>query len=174
VVDPKFPNSIDYPHQNKTLKQLGCRYEPHATVVRAGDTLEIVNGDPTLHNVRARVYQGPGKPPGADLFNFGQSYQGQKDDKIFDQPGIYLMRCDVHSWMQSWVMVLPKSAIPYGATAVTGPDGQFNLTAGNLLLDGDYKIYAWHSRFKEPIEQTLTVKGGVGTVHFEFDGAKSF
>ena len=45
---------------------------------------------------------------GADVFNFGQARQGQSDDKQLDNPGLYTLQCDVHPWMQCWVMALPS------------------------------------------------------------------
>ncbi len=56
------------------------------------------------------------------------------------------------------------------------PDGKFtiNESIGWRITDGDYKIDAWHPRFADKLEQTLHVKNGSATVHFQFDGAKSF
>lgn len=152
------------------LKQLGCRYVPHVAAVQAGTLFKITNGDPTLHNVHAKVYDGPLKPPGADVpgFNFGQTHQGQTDERQFDQPGIYTLQCDVHSWMQCWVYVLPTECF-----GVTDADGNFKLRY-SALADGDYKIDAWHPRFAQPLEQTIHVKNGTANVNFTFDGTKSF
>ena len=172
IVDPKLKIQDDHevlPPAEIELKQLGCRYIPHVIAVRAGVNFKIINGDPTLHNIRAKVYDGPGQPPGADVFNFGQGSQGQVDEREFDDPGIYTLQCDVHSWMQCWVMVL-KSAV----FDVTDLEGKFKLRNGQILADGDYKIDAWHPRFAQTLEQTVHVKNGTATVAFQFDGTKSF
>jgi len=152
------------------LKQIGCRYVPHVAAVQAGVNFKIINGDPTLHNIRAKVYDGPGKPPGADVFNFGQPTQGQTDEREFDDPGIYTLQCDVHAWMQCWVMVLKSRNF-----AVTNTDGKFKVYQDylNQLADGDYKIDAWHPRFAQTLEQTVHVKNGTANVDFHFDGTKS-
>jgi len=170
IVEPKLQDKIGaaIPPEIE-LKQLGCRYIPHVIAVQAGVNFKITNDDPTLHNIRAKVYDGPGQPPGADVFNFGQATQGQVDEREFDDPGIYTLQCDVHSWMQAWVMVL-KDAV-FG---VTGLDGKFTLRQGGELADGDYKIEAWHPRFAQTLEQTIHVKNGTATVTFQFDGTKSF
>jgi plastocyanin len=172
IVDPKVLPVLDYIAPVASVKQIGCRYVPHVVAVRAGMPLEIVNGDPTLHNIRAKVYNGPGQPPGDDVFNFGQPLQGQRDKRTFDTPGIFTLQCDVHGWMQCWVRVLPKADLPY--YAVTGPDGTFKIIYGAWLDDGDYKIDAWHPRFAQTLEQTIHVKNGTATVNLVFDGAKSF
>ena len=143
------------------IKQIGCRYVPHVIAVQAGVPFKIINGDPTLHNIRAKVSDGPGKPPGADVpgFNFGQARQGQVDEKQFDDPGLYTLQCDVHPWMQCWVMALkiaPASASP-------ATDGTFSVNGPTDLADGDYKIDAWHPRFAQPLEQIVHVKNGTAT-----------
>ena len=172
IVDPRFPDTnknMEAPEVE--LKQIGCRYVPHVIAVQAGVNFKITNGDPTLHNIRAKVYDGPGKPPGADVpgFNFGQAVQGQTDEKQLDDPGIYTLQCDVHAWMQCWVMVLKDACF-----GVTDLGGKFTLQQSGELADGDYKIDAWHPRFAQTLEQTIHVKNGTANVSFQFDGAKSF
>ncbi len=174
IVDPKFePVTVNpYIPIRLEVKQLGCRYIPHVIAVQSGIPFKITNGDPTLHNVRAKNYDGPGKPPGSDIFNFGQVRQGQTDEKQFDQPGIATLQCDVHAWMQCWVMVVPNDGF-----GVSGDDGAIKLQmidGSHILLDGDYKIRAWHPRFPDQLEQTIHVKNGAAQVKFQFDGAKSF
>ena len=175
IVDPKIqPVTITHPPippPEIELKQLGCRYIPHVAAVQAGVNFKITNGDPTLHNVRAKVYDGPGKPPGDDVFNFGQALQGQTDEKEFDNPGIYTLQCDVHGWMQCWVMALKSRNF-----AVTDLNGKFVIYQDYWLqiADGDYKIDAWHPRFAKTLEQTIHVKNGTAHADFIFDGAKSF
>ena len=173
IVNPKLgPVTVTHPPSQAPkieIKQIGCRYDPHVTAVKAGEPFAIINGDPTLHNIRAKVYNGPGQPPGDDVFNFGQSYQGQSDERQFDTPGTYTLQCDVHSWMQAWVMALDSYCF-----AVTAAAGEFKIQMSDDLEDGDYKIDAWHPRFAQTLEQTVHVKGGVGVVNFQFDGTKSF
>jgi plastocyanin len=169
VVDPKLPASDSDIPPEVELKQIGCRYVPHVAAVRAGINFKIINCDPTLHNIRAKVYDGPGQPPGADVFNFGQATQGQTDEREFDDPGIYTLQCDVHAWMQCWVMVLKSNVF-----SVTDLDGKFKLQLSGELADGDYKIDAWHPRFAQTLEQTIHVKNGTANINFQFDGAKSF
>jgi plastocyanin len=167
IVNPKFaPNTPSAPEAE--IRQFHCRYDPHVIAVVAGAPFKILNGDPTLHNVLARAYNGPDQPPGDTLFNLGQGHQGQLDEEQFDQPGIYTLQCNVHSWMQAWVR-----AFPNGCFAVTGADGTCTLQLGDHLLDGTYKIDAWHPRFTDPLETTMVVKGGNGTASFQFVGAKS-
>jgi plastocyanin len=174
IVDPKIVATSmgkNLPPPEVELKQIGCRYVPHVIAVQAGVNFKIINADPTIHNIRAKVYGGPGQPPGADVpgFNFGQASQGQVDEKELDDPGIYTFQCDVHGWMQCWVMVLKDPCF-----AVTDLGGKFTLQQGGELADGDYKIDAWHPRFAQTLEQTIHVKNGTAQANFQFDGTKSF
>ncbi len=170
IVDPNLTADHLIPKPPEAvLRQIQCRYVPHVLAVTAGVPFKIINGDATLHNIRAKVYDGPGQPPGADVFNFGQSYQGQTDEQQFDAPGIYSLQCDVHDWMQCWVRALANPCY-----AVTDEKGAFTVQLGDDLDDGDYKIDAWHPRFAQPLEQTIHVKNGTAVVSFQFDGTKSF
>jgi plastocyanin len=170
IVAPKLlAKGPEGPPPEIEIKQLGCRYVPHVIAVKAGTPFKIINGDATLHNIRAKVYDPVAQAPGADVFNFGQSYQGQMDEQQFDDPGIYTLQCDVHAWMQAWVRVIDNDCF-----AVSGTDGTFQVRLSGDLADGDYQIDAWHPKFTQPLEQTVRVKNGAGTVSFQFDGTKSF
>jgi plastocyanin len=175
IIDPKFKavpiTHPPIPPPEIEIKQIGCRYVPHVIAVQSGVLFKITNGDPTLHNVRASIAGPPGQPPGADLFNIGQPRQGQTDEQKFDAPGLYVLQCNVHAWMQAWVMALPTRSFGVSAT-----DGKFTIYQNPAapIADGDYKIDAWHPRFADKLEQTIHVKNGSATVNFQFDGAKSF
>ena len=57
IVDPK-PSSI-VTHTSPSpqpiqIRQVGCRYVPHVIAVQAGVPFQIINGDSTLHNIRAK------------------------------------------------------------------------------------------------------------------------
>jgi len=115
-----------------TLDQKGCNYTPHVFGVRAGQPIEIVNSDATLHNVNAaaKVNQG---------FNLGQPIQGMKNAKVFTAPEVMVrIKCDVHSWMTAYAGVL---AHPYFAVSADG--GAFELKG---LPPGTYTIEAWHEK----------------------------
>jgi plastocyanin len=167
IVDAKLAPNSPAPAEPE-LDQIGCKYVPHVLAVVAGQPFKILNSDPTLHNVLARAYTGPTDPPGPTLFNLGQSYKGQVDEKEFDDPGIYTVACNVHSWMQGWIRAFSNPCF-----AVTDADGKATLQLSGHLLDGTYKIDAWHPRFVAPLEQTITVKNGTATVAFVFQGSKS-
>ncbi len=43
--------TFDVPKDAVTLAQSGCKYKPHVIGVMVGQTIKIVNGDPTTHNI---------------------------------------------------------------------------------------------------------------------------
>ena len=68
--------------------------------MRVDQPLEIVNSDPTLHNIHAM-------PKANSEFNNGQPIQGMKMTHTFDKKEVMVpFKCDVHGWMNAYVGVL--------------------------------------------------------------------
>jgi len=132
----------DAPTETAKIDQKNCRYHPHVFGMRVNQPLEIINSDPTLHNIHAM-------PKGNSEFNNGQPIQGMKMTHTFDKPEVMVpFKCDVHGWMNAYVGVLPH---PY--FAVTKDDGKFELLN---LPPGTYTIEAWHEKLG-PMTQSVTI-----------------
>ncbi|HEY1910143.1 MAG TPA: carboxypeptidase regulatory-like domain-containing protein [Vicinamibacterales bacterium] len=124
--------SFDVPTTPATIDQKECRYHPHVFGMRVGQPLEIVNSDPTLHNIHAM-------PKANQEFNNGQPIQGMKMTHTFTAQEIMVpFKCDVHGWMNAYVGVVSH---PY--FAVTDKDGKFDLKD---LPPGTYTLEAWHEK----------------------------
>src|SRR5438874_5888070 len=122
----------DQPTDMPRIDQKNCRYHPHVFGMRVGQPLEIVNSDPTLHNIHAL-------PKNNQEFNNGQPIQGMKMTHTFTAKEVMVpFKCDVHGWMNAYVGVLDH---PY--FAVTDKDGKFELKS---LPPGTYTIEAWHEK----------------------------
>ncbi len=135
--------TFDTPTTSAKIDQQNCRYHPHVFGMMVGQPLEIVNSDPTLHNIHAL-------PKGNAEFNNGQPIQGMKMSHTFDKPEVMVpFKCDVHGWMNAYVGVMSN---PY--FMVTDKDGKFDLPN---LPPGTYTLEAWHEKLGT---QTATVTIG--------------
>ena len=133
---------FDAPTDTARIDQKQCRYSPHVFGMRVNQPLEILNSDPTLHNIHAQ-------PTANAEFNNGQPIQGMKMTHTFTSKEVMVpFKCDVHGWMNAYVGVLDH---PY--FAVTDTEGKFELKS---LPPGTYTIEAWHEKLGTQ-EQQVTL-----------------
>jgi plastocyanin len=145
---------FDAPTGSAKIDQQNCRYHPHVFGVRVGQPLEIVNSDPTLHNIHAL-------PKSNQEFNNGQPIQGMKMTHTFTAKEIMVpFKCDVHGWMNAYVGVLDH---PYFAT--TDMDGKFELKG---LPPGTYTIEAWHEKLGTMTQSVTVAAKDSKEVNFTF------
>ena len=122
--------AFEAPSEPVKLDQRGCVYVPHVFGAQVGQAVEFINSDPTLHTVHVLAHANA-------EFNFSQPIKGQKNRRYFSKPEVMIrLRCNVHSWMSSYLGVLDH---PY--FAVTSPAGTFELKG---LPAGTYTVEAWH------------------------------
>jgi plastocyanin len=144
----------DTPTTPVVLDQKGCRYIPHVFAVRVNQPLEIVNSDPTLHNVHAT-------PKANQEFNNGQPIQGMKMQHTFTAKEVMVpFKCDVHGWMNAFLAVMDH---PY--YAVTGADGSFSIAS---LPPGTYTVEAWHERLGAATQSVTIGASETKDVTFSF------
>jgi plastocyanin len=149
----------DPPSGGAKLDQNGCRYMPHVFGVRVGQPIEIINSDPTLHNIHATPKANP-------EFNNGQPIEGMKMTHTFKAKEVMVpFKCDVHGWMNAYVGVLDH---PY--FAVTKEDGAFELKG---LPPGTYTIEAWHEKLGATTQSVTIAAKESKEVSFTFDAAKA-
>jgi plastocyanin len=126
------------------IDQDGCRYKPHVFGLMVGQTLEIRNSDPLLHNIKAKATKN--RP-----FNISQPTAGMKTTRTFSASEVMVsLECNVHGWMNAYVGVLP-----HGFFGVTGADGSFSI---KNLPAGTYTVEAWHEKYGTQTA-TVTVAG---------------
>ena len=110
-------------HPQAVLDQVNCQYVPHVVALKAGQPLLIKSSDPFLHNVHAAD-----ATPAINLAFVGV----QQRQVIFQNPGCFTVRCDVHPWMKAIVCVLDTSCF-----AVSDDQGHFKITD---VLPGRYTV----------------------------------
>jgi plastocyanin len=145
---------FDTPTTPVKLDQDGCRYIPHVFGIRVGQPLEIVNSDPTLHNVHIL-------PKKNKEFNTGQPIEGMKTTYTFTAPEVMVpFKCDVHGWMNAYAGALDH---PY--FAVTANGGRFELRS---VPPGTYTIEAWHERLGQQTQQVTLGPKETKEISFTF------
>jgi len=144
----------DPPSEPLVLDQKGCQYIPHVSVLQVGQGLVIASDDDILHNVHMA---GPAVPGGE--FNQSMSNPGKLPPMVFKKPEIsQRVYCDVHSWMEAWIAVLPH---PFHY--VTGADGTFTI---ENVPPGKYLLAAWQEKLGEKTMDVEVKAGETKTVEF--------
>ncbi len=159
-VQSGLSGSFPAPTAAVVLDQKGCRYVPHVFGVQVGQPIEIVNNDPTLHNIHAM-------PKTNSEFNTAQPIQGMKTTHTFtakEADVVVPFKCDVHGWMNASVGVLDH---PY--FAVSKADGSFSIPN---LPPGTYTLAAWHERLGTQTQSiTVAAKDSKSDANFTFKAA---
>jgi len=142
------------PQEPVVLNQEGCIYKPHVFVIQAGQPLEIVNNDPSLHNINCQ-------PKNNKRFNIAQPVKGMKSKKSFKNAEIGIpFKCNVHPWMKAYAAVLNH---PFHG--VTSSDGAFSL---NGLPAGTYTVEAWHEKYGTQTQSVSIADGETKEISFSF------
>ena len=136
------------------LDNVDCRFSPHVSVLTVGSLFETRSSDPTLHTVH--LY-GPSEA------NIALPLQGMTISRTFEKAGVFIVKCDVHGWMQAFIRVDDH---PFHA--VTDESGSFRITD---VPAGEYTLEAWHERLGTQ-QRTVRVRDGETTaIALEFSGS---
>lgn len=133
--------TFDPPSQPVVVEQKGCMYLPHVLAVRANQTLELVNDDPTSHNIHP-------VPANNREWNKAEPPGSKMEDSFAREEIAIPVKCNVHPWMRGYIAVFKHPFF-----AVTGKDGSFDLSN---LPPGTYTIKAWHEKLGTST-QTVTI-----------------
>jgi plastocyanin len=136
------------------LDQSGCKYHPHVLGVMTGQTVQIVNSDPTTHNIHPT-------PKDNREWNESQAPQAPPIEKSFAREEIMLpVKCNQHPWMKMFVNVTKSSFF-----AVTGPDGKFEIKG---LPPGDYTLAFVQEKLGEQDQKVTVAAKDSKTVDMSF------
>jgi plastocyanin len=124
------------------MDQKQCVFVPRVVVVPVGGTVEFLNSDRLLHNVRGG---GKENPP----FNRAQPH-ARTIAIGFKSPEVLRVDCDLHSWMRGWIVVAEH---PF--YTVTNEEGEFVF---ENIPPGKYKLQAWQETLGR-VDQEVAVSG---------------
>jgi hypothetical protein len=142
-----------------TLDQRGCLFAPRVLGMRVGQTLQIRNSDPLLHNVHSLSTRG-------NAFSVSQPRGGMIYKVPLKNPDVMLrIKCDVHSWMTAYIGVEPH---PY--FAISGEHGAFRIAG---VPAGRYSIRTWHERYGQLVQPLSVNAGKTTTIELGYTGHES-
>jgi plastocyanin len=130
------------------MDQKQCSFVPRVVVVPVGGSVEFLNSDRLLHNVRGA---GKENPP----FNRAQPH-ARSISFSFKQPELLRIDCDLHSWMRGWVVVAEH---PF--YAVTDEHGEFSL---ENVPRGKYTLQVWQESLGTVTQQVVVGDKGMTPV----------
>jgi len=110
------------------MQQKGDRFVPHVLPIMAGTEVDFPNKDNYYHNVFSIV--------AGDRFDLGRFGGGEQASVRFDDEAIVVVRCELHSRMKAYIVVLdhPHFTVPDSA-------GAYRL---EKIPPGTYTVKAWH------------------------------
>ena len=136
------------------MDQKKCVFIPRIVVVPVGGTMEFLNSDRLLHNIRSKNIRHN------RAFNRTQP-RGRTIPITFTKPEIVQVGCDLHPWMRSWVVVADH---PF--YTITGNDGEFTL--GNVP-PGRYTLEVWQEMLGTVTKEITVADEDVTEVTIEMD-----
>ncbi len=152
LADVSLP--ADFKPGKEKLDQQQCIFLPHVVVAPLGATLEVMNSDKVLHNVRAQAGD-------VRLFNYAMPIPGHVVPTRLTQPGTFKLSCDVHPWMRAWLVVLQTPAY-----AVSGADGTYKISD---VPPGKHKVRIWHERLGERDAEIEIPPGGTAVHDVQYN-----
>jgi plastocyanin len=141
------------PSEPAVITNKKCAFHPHVQVGMVGQTMEVRNEDPMLHNTHMYL-------SAKTFFNAAMPMTGMKLEKRFNKPGLMSIECDVHSWMRGTLYVFDH---PYFAT--TDEKGQFSIAD---IPPGDYEVEVWHEALGTKDSKVTIAAKGTNELKVEF------
>ncbi len=136
---------LNQPMAPVTVDQKGCRFVPHVVGVTAGETVNFMNSDPTMHNVHTMAVQA-----GNQTVDVSQGPRAPAAPVVLKNPeNMVPVRCNNHPWMNAFINVSPNTFF-----AVTGSDGSFQIPG---LPAGNYTVAFVHEKLGE-VDVPVTVR----------------
>ena len=151
ILDVKAPPP-EKPFSDVEIDQKNCRFSPHALVTPPGANLHVLNPDSISHNVHMTPLDAVNIPLNRMMTTTEQRLT-VKGSKYLVEPEIIKIQCDIHPWMNGWLVVHdPRFAY------VTGIDGSFEI---QNVPPGKYKVSVFHSLGEQIVD--IEIQAGATT-----------
>jgi len=138
---------VKVPDDPIRIDQKGCRFEPHVQVLPVGATISFMNSDTATHNLH--TFPKKNKAKNKNVAGGGNFQQ------VLDKAETILVKCDIHPWMKSYVVV--TKATHY---SISDASGGFKIDG---LPPGDYELSWWHEELGKGKTEKVTVAVGATT-----------
>jgi len=137
------------PLRRLVLDNRNCAFFPHVQVAQVGSEVLLLNSDPILHDVHARI--GP-----ETLFNVGLPSWRQVEKRL-TRPGIVAIECEVlHTWMSAYIVVTPNPFF-----AVTDERGNFIIEG---VPAGSYELEFWHEKLGRLSRKVTVIENRISKI----------
>jgi len=157
IKDAPAAPKMAIPAKNPELDQRSCKFHPHVQIIPAGSTMDVLNNDGILHNIHTY-------PKNNTPVNQAQPKFKTRMSLKFDKPDTVKLTCDVHTWMNGWLIVAPHAWY-----TVSGPDGTFKL---DNVAPGTYTLSYWQETLGSQTAQVTVPATGEAKADFAYPAKK--
>lgn len=131
VLEPLSPVKLKG-HPMASIAQRDREFIPYVTIVQTGTSVDFPNNDTIRHHVYS--FSAPKK------FEI-KLYAGKPGQPVlFDRPGEVVIGCNIHDWMEAYVLVVETPW--FAKTAADGKAVVANVPPGH------YRLRLWHPQQK--------------------------
>jgi len=139
-----------------TVTMKSKAFVPRVTVVSVGGKVEFPNQDSIFHNVFS--------VSGENRFDLELYKKPKSGFKVFEQPGVVRIYCNIHPQMSGFVLVRDN---PFWARV--SADGRFSIPD---VPAGTWVLKAWHERSGESAQTVHVTEAGALEASFSLDASK--
>ena len=147
------------------VDQKECVYRPRVQGGVIGQTLEVRNGDQTLHNVHLKEMQLSRRQAHRSISNRPQPAGAAPIEARLDAVDVVQLKCDAHAWMTAYVVLSDQ---PY--FSVSGDDGAFTIDS---VPAGAIELEAWHALYGVKTAKVTVEAGKTAEIELTFDAAEA-
>jgi plastocyanin len=135
------------------IRNKNCAFVPRMGVERTGNTAEVINDDPVMHNTNLTFGS-------RTIMNVALVPGGNPIRKPFRKAGLHAVRCNVHKFMNGYRYVFDD---PY--FAMTSETGQFQISN---LPPGLHLVTIWHETLGIVQKEVQVPSQGIVNLDVEF------